>query len=652
MKKIGLLLWLLLVISGVALATPRDDLFAEIHDVSEPLAISIGPNQFNTQALRLLDDIATNTAGGGGGGGTTNITGVNGVAPSVGNGATDTGTLRVTISSNSTGTVAITASSLPLPTGASTAAKQPALGTAGTASADVLTVQGIASMTALKTDGSATTQPVSGTVTANAGTNLNTSSLALDATLTGGTQKTKLVDAGGTNVGSISAAGALKVDGSAVIQPVSGTVTTTPPSNASTNVAQVAGTTTDTNSGVKSAGTIRVVLATDQPQLTNKLLVTPDSVALPANQSINESQINGVTPLMGNGVTGTGSQRVNIASDNTAFPISTIADKAVKTNTGNITAVSQTVGVTGLVNQGTIQLQVTGTYSATLILEGTADGVNYNTIPILPPNTTSNTISTSITGGTVGEWVASAASYTAIQVRCSAYTSGTGVVTLRVSEAPGIVYLGNSIPTGSNSIGAISTVATVTTVSTLSNTTQLTPGTAAANLGKAEDAASANGDTMVAAAAVRTDTPVSGANASASADYVPIITDSFGRLWIAAVQTPVIDQGLTQFRLVSAATTNATVIKASQGNVYNIEAFNNGAAAAYLKFYNSSTSPTVGTTTTTKVLMIPAGGGLTLNSVNGIQFSAGISFSIVTNLVDTDATAIAINQVSVNIDYK
>ena len=62
-----------------------------------------------------------------------------------------------------TNPVAITAASLPLPTGAATAAKQPAIGTAGTASADVLTIQGIASMTALKVDGSAVTQPVSGT---------------------------------------------------------------------------------------------------------------------------------------------------------------------------------------------------------------------------------------------------------------------------------------------------------------------------------------------------------------------------------------------------------------------------------------------------------------------------------------------------------
>ena len=90
----------------------------------------------------------------------------------------------------------VSAASLPLPTGAATAAKQPALGTAGSASADVITVQGIASMTPVKTDGSGVTQPVSGTVTANAGTNLNTSALALEsggnlATLAGGVSSSK-----------------------------------------------------------------------------------------------------------------------------------------------------------------------------------------------------------------------------------------------------------------------------------------------------------------------------------------------------------------------------------------------------------------------------------------------------------------------------
>lgn len=67
--------------------------------------------------------------------------------------ATQSGTWNIT---NVSGTIS-------LPTGAATAAKQPALGTAGTASADVITVQGVTGMTALKVDGSAVTQPVSGT---------------------------------------------------------------------------------------------------------------------------------------------------------------------------------------------------------------------------------------------------------------------------------------------------------------------------------------------------------------------------------------------------------------------------------------------------------------------------------------------------------
>lgn len=60
------------------------------------------------------------------------VTGTGGTFP-----ATQSGTWNIT---NVSGTVS-------LPTGASTAAKQPALGTAGTASADVLSIQGIASMT-------------------------------------------------------------------------------------------------------------------------------------------------------------------------------------------------------------------------------------------------------------------------------------------------------------------------------------------------------------------------------------------------------------------------------------------------------------------------------------------------------------------------
>jgi len=52
---------------------------------------------------------------------------------------------------DSNGSINVTISTSALPSGASTSAKQPALGTAGAASADVITIQGVASMTPVQT---------------------------------------------------------------------------------------------------------------------------------------------------------------------------------------------------------------------------------------------------------------------------------------------------------------------------------------------------------------------------------------------------------------------------------------------------------------------------------------------------------------------
>lgn len=82
------------------------------------------------------------------------------------------------------------------------------------------------------------------------------------------------------------------------------------------------------------------------------------SVTLAANQSVNIAQINGITPLMGNGVTGTGSQRVTIASDNTPFTVNAAQSTAanlnatvVGTGTFSIQTTAQVPGV-GATNLG------------------------------------------------------------------------------------------------------------------------------------------------------------------------------------------------------------------------------------------------------------------------------------------------------------
>lgn len=109
------------------------------------------------------------------------------------------------------------------------------------------------------------------------------------------------------------------VDDNAGSLTVDGTVTTTPPADATTNVTKISGTAASVNSGNKDAGTLRVILATDQPALTNKLLVTPDSVALPANQSVNQTQWAGTAVDVNSGVKSAGTIRVVLATDQPAL---------------------------------------------------------------------------------------------------------------------------------------------------------------------------------------------------------------------------------------------------------------------------------------------------------------------------------------------
>ena len=86
---------------------------------------------------------------------------------------------------------------------------------------------------------------------------------------------------------------------------------------------------------------------------------TTNLVALAANQSVNTAQINGVTPVMGNGVTGTGSQRVTVASDNTPFSIKIDQTTPGTTNAVQLTAGSATIGAL-TANQSVNTAQING----------------------------------------------------------------------------------------------------------------------------------------------------------------------------------------------------------------------------------------------------------------------------------------------------
>src|SRR5260221_12607384 len=83
--------------------------------------------------------------------------------------------------------------------------------------------------------------------------------------------------------------------------------------------------------------------------------------------------------------------------------------------------------------------------------------------------------------------------------------------------------------------------------------------------------------------------------------------------------------GSTPYHLVSAASTNATTVKGSAGQVYNYNILNTNAAIRYVHLYNKASNPTVGTDVPVKTFQVPATGQIAGSFPVGSTFAAGIS---------------------------
>lgn len=112
--------------------------------------------------------------------------------------------------------------------------------------------------------------------------------------------------------------------------------------------------------------------------------------------------------------------------------------------------------------------------------------------------------------------------------------------------------------------------------------------------------------------------------------------------------------GTTPYKLISLATTNANVVKASGGNLYSIVAIGLTSTVRYLKLYNKATAPTVGTDIPLMTIPIPAntqGAGIAIPFSMGVNFPLGIALAITSGLADNNTGAILANDVVVNLTY-
>ncbi len=156
-------------------------------------------------------------------------------------------------------------------------------------------------------------------------------------------------------------------------------------------------------------------------------------------------------------------------------------------------------------------------------------------------NTTAVTASLSNTGVTVNNAIGAPVNVALTSTAVTAAFSNTRV-TVDIALTSTVVTVksavaGFNVNIATATLGTVAVSLTSTVVTTAGGsigtiTGSVTPGTGQFNLGKSEDLASASGDVGIMALAKRLDVPVANANVTNDADYLPLITDNFGRVWV------------------------------------------------------------------------------------------------------------------------
>lgn len=116
--------------------------------------------------------------------------------------------------------------------------------------------------------------------------------------------------------------------------------------------------------------------------------------------------------------------------------------------------------------------------------------------------------------------------------------------------------------------------------------------------------------------------------------------------------------GATLFHLLSAASNNATNVKAVAGTVYSVTVVNTTTSLGFLRLYDTASTPTCSSSVgVVQNYPVPfgassAGGGLTLNPEVGLAFFNGIGICFTGGPLADNDNSNAFTGVAINLGYK
>lgn len=127
-------------------------------------------------------------------------------------------------------------------------------------------------------------------------------------------------------------------------------------------------------------------------------------------------------------------------------------------------------------------------------------------------------------------------------------------------------------------------------------------------------------------------------------------TPSFTRAIIRLQGQSDLNEG-TAYKLVSAASTNATLVKAGPTTISMLTASNINASPRYLKLYDLGVAPTVGTSVPTHTFIIPgnaSGAGTNIPIPKDLSFTRGFALALTTEATDAGSTGVAVSEIVIN----
>ncbi len=326
-----------------------------------------------------------------------------------------------------------------------------------------------------------------------------------------------------------------------------------------------------------------------------------------AQQPINVTNITGTAASTGNGTTNAGDLRVNIASDNTAFQIKLLG------NTGSTLDVAQ-----GGATAATAAIQEAGVFNTTLPTltngQGGAIQLDAKAQQMIDLN------------------------YVAGAVIATGNGTNGGAIRVAIASDNTAFSVNATLQTGANTVGKVDLLGNAGAIM------DTTPGATAPANGLQVGGVYNSGGV----------TPSTG-------QFEPFQLDASGNLKVnctgcsASSTVSLVPQttgGVTLSHVVSAGSTNATSLKATAGQVYEVCVNSNAAYPVFLKLYNKASAPAVGTDTPVKDIEAQAGVPACMRTEEGFAFATGIAWALTKGIADADATAVLASDATVEIAYK